>query len=300
MERYERIEKLGEGGQGKVYKVRRKVDGGIVVLKMINCADPTFAQLAEREIEIMQSCSHRHIIGFHEWFRHDGKSGSWVCLVMEYCAGGDLFGKFRNAVAERRRFAEDDLLRWIAQIASGLQYMHERDLWHRDVKAANVLFDGDGVLKLGDFGLSTKYSPQGHKTVVGTPFYFAPEIMLGQEYSSKVDIWNLGVVMLELVTFKQSPVNCEVLQDEKRPLRLMQDMIREGYSKKTAMLISSMLGRYPSDRPCAREILQQLDHGTTEGSLLEGQRFAEGEKQLRNALARMPGFGGTGPGAAAA
>eukprot|EP01065_Artemidia_motanka_P025416 TRINITY_DN30419_c0_g1_i1.p1 TRINITY_DN30419_c0_g1~~TRINITY_DN30419_c0_g1_i1.p1 ORF type:complete len:598 (+),score=91.26 TRINITY_DN30419_c0_g1_i1:139-1932(+) len=289
MDRYERIEKLGEGGQGKVYKVRRKEDGRVVVLKMINCADPTFALLAERETEIMRSCHHKHIIHFEESFRHEGKSGSWVCLVMEYCAGGDLFGKFRTAVQERKRFAEEDLHRWIVQTASGLQYMHDRDLWHRDIKAANILFDGDGCLKLGDFGLSTKYSPQGHKTVVGTPFYFAPEIMLGQEYSSKVDIWNLGVVMLELVTFKQTPVNCEVLQDEKKPERLMQEMIRDGYSKKLSMLIASMLSRLPCDRPSAREVLQQMDLG---GDTLDGQRFAEGEAQLRDVLAQLPGFGG--------
>eukprot|EP01062_Namystynia_karyoxenos_P039949 TRINITY_DN290_c0_g5_i1.p1 TRINITY_DN290_c0_g5~~TRINITY_DN290_c0_g5_i1.p1 ORF type:complete len:663 (+),score=165.21 TRINITY_DN290_c0_g5_i1:102-2090(+) len=292
MDRYERIEKLGEGGQGKVYKVRKKDDGRIVVLKMINCADPTFAQLAEREIEIMRSCSHPHIIRFEESFRHEGKSGSWVCLVMEHCAGGDLFNKFRAAVQERRRFPEGEIVRWIVQTASGLQYMHDRDLWHRDIKSANMLFGADGTLKLGDFGLSTTYSPQGHKTVVGTPFYFAPEIMLGQEYSCKVDIWNLGVVMVELLTFKQSPVNCEVLQDEKKPERLMHDMMRDGYSKKLSLLVASMLRRHPEERPSAREVLQQLDESD---SLMDGRRFTEGEAQLRDALAQLPGFGGARP-----
>eukprot|EP01061_Rhynchopus_euleeides_P037890 TRINITY_DN65200_c0_g1_i1.p1 TRINITY_DN65200_c0_g1~~TRINITY_DN65200_c0_g1_i1.p1 ORF type:complete len:676 (+),score=186.32 TRINITY_DN65200_c0_g1_i1:97-2028(+) len=290
MERFERIDKLGEGGQGKVYKVRKKDTGEIVVLKMINCSDPTFATLAEREIEVMKACVHPHIIRFEESFRHTGKSGSWVCLVMQYCAGGDLFTKFKNAVQDKRKFEEKQLVSWICQIASGLQYMHEKDLWHRDVKAANVLFDEHGVVKLGDFGLSSSYSPDGHKTVVGTPFYFAPEIMLNQQYTNKVDIWNLGVVMLELMTFKQLPVNVEVLRNDHFQQKIMQSIVKEGYSKKLALIIGSMLGKLPDDRPSAREVLQQLgneDDGVVDGPCRE---FNQSEHLLRETLASHPLF----------
>eukprot|EP01063_Lacrimia_lanifica_P012108 TRINITY_DN18718_c0_g1_i1.p1 TRINITY_DN18718_c0_g1~~TRINITY_DN18718_c0_g1_i1.p1 ORF type:complete len:661 (+),score=220.81 TRINITY_DN18718_c0_g1_i1:147-1985(+) len=292
MDRFERIDKLGEGGQGKVYKVRKKASGEEVVLKMINCSDPTFATLAEREIEVMKACDHPHIINFEESFRHNGKSGNWVCLVMQYCAGGDLFTKFKNAVQEKRKFSEQQIISWICQIASGLHYMHERDLWHRDIKAANILFDGEGVVKLGDFGLSSTYSSDGHKTVVGTPFYFAPEIMLNQQYSNKVDIWNLGVVMLELLTFRQIPVNVEVLRNDRMQQQIMASIEKEGYSKKLALIIASMLGRGPDDRPSAKEILQQLDEGT---SVMEGHErdFKNREDALREALLKHPHFGKT-------
>eukprot|EP01064_Diplonema_japonicum_P039033 TRINITY_DN9683_c0_g4_i1.p1 TRINITY_DN9683_c0_g4~~TRINITY_DN9683_c0_g4_i1.p1 ORF type:complete len:494 (+),score=110.16 TRINITY_DN9683_c0_g4_i1:72-1553(+) len=290
MERFERIDKLGEGGQGKVYKVRKKDTGAVVVLKMINCSDPTFATLAEREIEVMKACIHPHIIKFHESFRHCGKSGNWVCLVMEYCSEGDLFTKFKTAVQEKKRFDETKITSWICQIASGLQYMHEKDLWHRDIKAANVLFDDKGVLKLGDFGLSSSYSPHGHKTVVGTPFYFAPEIMLNQQYSNKVDIWNLGVVMLELLTFKQLPVNVEVLRNDRMHAKIMQSILKEGYSKKLAMLVCSMLSKLPDDRPSAREILQQITHEDDGVVGVPEREFRKSEALLRETLAAHPLF----------
>eukprot|EP00754_Rhynchopus_humris_P017958 Rhum_TRINITY_DN14588_c32_g1::Rhum_TRINITY_DN14588_c32_g1_i1::g.96137::m.96137/K08857/NEK1_4_5; NIMA (never in mitosis gene a)-related kinase 1/4/5 len=289
MDRFERIDKLGEGGQGKVYKVRKKDTGEVVVLKMINCSDPQFATLAEREIEVMKACVHPHIIRFEESFQHTGKSGSWVCLVMQYCAGGDLFTKFKNAVQEKKKFDEATLVSWICQIASGLHYMHEKDLWHRDVKAANVLFDEKGVVKLGDFGLSSSYSPDGHKTVVGTPFYFAPEIMLNKQYSNKVDIWNLGVVMLELMTFKQRPVNVEVLQDDQQPKKIQHSLIKEGYSKKLALLIASTLSKNPDQRPSPREILQQLTHDN-DGVADTDTAFVQNESLLRETLAAHPLF----------
>eukprot|EP00659_Diplonema_papillatum_P016409 gene16409-25157_t len=231
MERFERIDKLGEGGQGKVYKVRKKESGEVVVLKMINGSDPTFATLAEREIEVMKACVHPHIVKFEESFRHDGKSGIWVCLVMEFCAAGDLFSKFKTAVQEKQRFDEKTIISWICQI-----------------------------------------------------------IMLNQQYSNKVDIWNLGVVMLELLTFKQLPVNVEVLRNDKMQTKIMQSIMKEGYSKKLALLIASMLSRSPDDRPSAREVSQQLTYEDDGVVSVPSRDFGASEALLRKTLAAHPLF----------
>eukprot|EP01065_Artemidia_motanka_P002423 TRINITY_DN11159_c0_g1_i2.p1 TRINITY_DN11159_c0_g1~~TRINITY_DN11159_c0_g1_i2.p1 ORF type:complete len:667 (+),score=136.59 TRINITY_DN11159_c0_g1_i2:214-2001(+) len=238
--------------------------------------------MAEREIAVMRCIQHPHVTRFDESFRHQGRSGEYVCLVMEYCAGGDLFTRFCKAKQDRTRFAEAELMSWVAQACSALQYMHDRDLWHRDIKPANILFDAAGKVKLGDFGLSTTFSAKGHATVVGTPFYFAPEVMLHQQYSNKIDIWNLGVVLLELITFKQQPINVEVLRDHRIGQKIRDDVMSSGYSRQCALLVASMLSKCPSERPSAREVLQQLD--TFADGLLAGDAGPSCEERLREAL----------------
>ena len=271
MERYEKVEKLGQGGQGKVYKVRRKTDGGIFVLKTIKCGDNSCLRRAQTEVDIMKGVNHRHIIRLEESFEYRGAKDLYLCIVMDYCPGGDLYQLFRKVKkGQLKPFSEATLVKWITQIASALQYLHERDMWHRDVKTGNIFFDANGNLKLGDFGLSATYNIKGHNTVVGTPYYYAPEVMLGEKYTNKVDIWNLGVCVLELVSLRMQPINAEVLNDKegctialgtKTSSRIMKETIDRGFSKKFGILLCSMLSRHAADRPAAREILQLLCYG---------------------------------------
>eukprot|EP00659_Diplonema_papillatum_P014534 gene14534-22244_t len=313
MNAYEKIEKLGEGGQGKVYKVRRKHDGEVVVLKMINCTDNAFLKHAETEITVMKGLEHPHIVKMLESFTYKGTRHSYICIIMEYCNGGDLFQKFCKVKKERGRFDEQAIFDWISQISSALQYLHLKDLWHRDVKAANILFTDNGKLKLGDFGLSATYNSKGHNTVVGTPYYFAPEVMLHEKYTNKVDIWNVGVVVLELITLKQQPINVEVLCDQNNVKEKVMKLVTDrGYSRKLGMLVSSMLAKDAQERPSAREVLQQLcgsrrhsgqddsdtsaSNGSNKGAagqqddhLLMGENPRDAQtKELRQRLAALP------------
>eukprot|EP00754_Rhynchopus_humris_P034314 Rhum_TRINITY_DN15630_c0_g1::Rhum_TRINITY_DN15630_c0_g1_i1::g.161724::m.161724/K08857/NEK1_4_5; NIMA (never in mitosis gene a)-related kinase 1/4/5 len=302
MDKYEKLEKLGQGGQGKVYKVRRRRDDKLFVLKTIKCADDVYLKRAQVEVDVMQGVNHRHVVRLEESFEYKGSNSLYLCIVMEYCPGSDLYQLFRKAKKGLiPAFTEAEQTRWICQIASALQHLHERDLWHRDIKSGNIMFDSSGDLKLGDFGLSATYNIKGHNTVVGTPYYYAPEVMLGERYSNKVDIWNLGVTVLELLTLKMQPINAEILHDKsgagvmlgsKTARKIASIVAEKGYSSKFGVLLCGMLSRRADDRPSAREILQQL---ATDGSggtehLLSGEKGSGACADLRARLSSLPLF----------
>ncbi|KAJ9455061.1 Serine/threonine-protein kinase Nek3 [Diplonema papillatum] len=259
MDKYERVAKLGEGGQGKVYKVRSKTSGRELVCKMILCVDQETVELATKEAEVMGWLKHSNIIQYEGTFLHQGKAGLYLCLIMEYCSRGDLHTKMREYKHNKEQFKEKQAIRYLRQVLTALEFMHKSGFCHRDVKAANILFDANGTVKVGDFGLSTLMSPMGQQTVVGTPFYFAPEIMLQRKYTTKVDIWNLGVVFLELCTLRQRPANVEVLHSETSVLEdIQKEVLKHGYSRLLASLITQMLRRRPQDRPSASDLLAQV------------------------------------------
>eukprot|EP01064_Diplonema_japonicum_P013466 TRINITY_DN21016_c2_g1_i1.p1 TRINITY_DN21016_c2_g1~~TRINITY_DN21016_c2_g1_i1.p1 ORF type:complete len:405 (+),score=51.52 TRINITY_DN21016_c2_g1_i1:57-1217(+) len=286
MNQYTKIEKLGEGGQGKVYKVRRKADNVVVVLKMINCTERSYLKHAMTEVEVMRNLRHPHLVSLVDHFTYQGNTHKYICIVMPHYPNGDLFKKFCEMKSAKGRFSEPILIKYLTQICSGLQYLHGTDSWHRDVKASNVLIDAKGDLRLADFGLSATYSNKGHATVVGTPFYFAPEIMLHEKYTNKIDIWNVGVLLLELITLRQHPINVEVLCEKSETQKKILSMVTErGYSKMMAMLVSSMLAKNASDRPSAREVMQQLP--TCDTNLIQGDSSPQAQADLRSRLKEL-------------
>ena len=122
--------------------------------------------------------------------------GAWYQLSTAKVPGHDLFlplpskshtaSSVPQAKRKHTKFDERRIVKWMSQLCRALQYIHGRDLLHRDLKPTNVFFTAQDDVKIGDFGLSTAISTAGRRTVVGTPYYFAPELMLQQKYDSKV------------------------------------------------------------------------------------------------------------------
>merc|ERR1719229_729567 len=136
-----------------------------------------------------------------------GKQGTILCLVMEFCSGGDLRTLIRNRKDDGAlRFPEDQVLSLIAQIGLALRHCHMSGVLHRDVKPENCFFRTQGGdLLLGDFGISCSLDEQSMaKTCVGSPLYLSPEIVNQERYSWATDIWSLGVMLYEL-TMLQPP-----------------------------------------------------------------------------------------------
>ncbi|KAF0933461.1 hypothetical protein E2562_018556 [Oryza meyeriana var. granulata] len=134
-----------------------------------------------------------HVVALHAAFEDD----SAVHLVIDLCAGGDLF----SLVSARGRLLEHEAADLMAQLASALSSCHRRGVAHRDVKPDNLLFDGSGVLKLGDFGSAEWFGDGRPMTgLVGTPYYVAPEVVAGREYGEKVDVWSAGVVLYMMLS----------------------------------------------------------------------------------------------------
>ncbi|RNF01267.1 putative protein kinase [Trypanosoma rangeli] len=193
-----------------------------------------------------------------------------VCLVMELCTFGDMQGTIREA---RRHFVEVGshpitearIVSWMEQCASALAFIHERGFLHRDLKPTNIFFDNNKDIKIGDFGLAATVG-LGRQTIVGTPMYLAPERMLHQVYDEKVDVWGLGVVILELVTLQDQPINSRVLENPLVVESVVQQVTSMGFTAVLGGLLRDMLQRFPEGRPSPAAILCRLDAMTTTSS----------------------------------
>lgn len=275
MEDYEKLYRIGTGGQGKVHRVKHRKSGKEFALKQIQCRDNYEMNFALHEIKVLTQIKHQYIISFHDFFIHrDRYQQISINLVMELCECGDLSDKIRDMRRGRRgRFDEPRIVKWTMQICQALCYLHEQDYIHRDIKPTNIFFTSSDSVRLGDFGLSRRCETQGRKTVVGTPYYFAPELMQHQRYTNKVDMWGMGVVVLELCTLRERPINSQLLQGPSVLAEAEAEIVSKGFSPRLAGLCRSLMSLNPEHRPTARDILRKwspdldIGHGAEKAGL---------------------------------
>ncbi|KAG9328306.1 hypothetical protein JZ751_015038, partial [Albula glossodonta] len=150
MDKYERVNKIGEGSFGKAILVKSKEDGKQYVIKEIGIS----------------------------------RSGC-LYIVMDYCEGGDLF---RRINAQKGvLFPEEQILDWFVQICLALKHVHDRKILHRDIKSQNIFLTKDGTVQLGDFGIARVLNSTVElaRTCIGTPYYLSPEICENKPYNNK-------------------------------------------------------------------------------------------------------------------
>lgn len=195
-QRFTLIKTLGEGTYGKVKLAKDRNTGEEVAIKYIKKTkihDDVDLGRIRREIRIMSSLSHPHIINVREVFENKDK----IILVMEYAKGGELY----DYINDRHRLSEKEARRLYRQIVSAIHHCHENGIVHRDLKLENIVMEKDGCIKIADFGLSNYYSFNSTlSTFCGSPLYASPEIVNGQPYHGpEVDCWSLGVILYTLV-----------------------------------------------------------------------------------------------------
>ncbi|XP_058667737.1 serine/threonine-protein kinase PAK 1-like [Ammospiza caudacuta] len=122
--------------------------------------------------------------------------GEELLLVIEYMDGGVL-----SDIVSQTCLSEDEMAAISRECLQGLDFLHANDVIHRDVKSDNILLRTDGSVKLADFGLATQLTPEQSRrcSVTGTPWWMAPEVVTGQPYGPKVDIWSFGIVGIEMI-----------------------------------------------------------------------------------------------------
>lgn len=198
---------LGRGGFATVYLAENLRTGELVAVKRFH--PPSASRDARRKAEsslrraikeqrIWDGLTHKNIVSYKGCFF--GEQGE-LNLVAEYIPGCSL----ADHLSQSARFPEHMVARITVQIVAGLDYLHKMGVTHRDVKPANILVDPDGVIKITDFGVSSAVDvpTMTGNTLVGTPWYIAPEMIEGRPYSKSVDIWSLGCTVIELATGKR-------------------------------------------------------------------------------------------------
>ncbi|KAM4582047.1 serine/threonine-protein kinase 4-like [Fundulus diaphanus] len=189
------LEKLGEGSYGCVFKANHKETGEIVAIKQV----PVESDLQEiiKEISIMQQCNSPHVVRYYgSYFKN---SDLWI--VMEYCGGGSVSDIIR---IRNKTLTEEEIATVIHSTLKGLEYLHFMRKIHRDIKAGNILLNTEGQAKLADFGVAGQLTDTMAKrnTVIGTPFWMAPEVIQEIGYNCVADIWSLGITAIEMAEGK--------------------------------------------------------------------------------------------------
>lgn len=147
-----------------------------------------------------------------------------ICLVLEYCEGGELF----DYIVDRGRVPETDARRLFREMVCAVAYIHSKGFAHRDLKPENMLLDGMNRIKLIDFGLCASWKPSGVaqslKTCCGSPCYAAPELLAGHAYTgTAADVWSLGVILFAVL--------CGFLPFEGDSVRVITSKINKGLSE---------------------------------------------------------------------
>ncbi|XP_004858233.1 serine/threonine-protein kinase 4 isoform X1 [Heterocephalus glaber] len=189
------LEKLGEGSYGSVYKAIHKETGQIVAIKQV----PVESDLQEiiKEISIMQQCDSPHVVKYYgSYFKN---TDLWI--VMEYCGAGSVSDIIR---LRNKTLTEDEIATILQSTLKGLEYLHFMRKIHRDIKAGNILLNTEGHAKLADFGVAGQLTDTMAKrnTVIGTPFWMAPEVIQEIGYNCVADIWSLGITAIEMAEGK--------------------------------------------------------------------------------------------------
>ncbi|KAG8194177.1 hypothetical protein JTE90_002382 [Oedothorax gibbosus] len=249
---YEKIRTVGKGAFGTAVLYRKKYDDSLVIVKEINMHDLTASerQLAINEVSVLSLLNHENIVSYYDSFEEDGV----LMIEMEYADGGNLaqyLAQMKNPIEEK------EILLLFKQIVSALKHMHDHNILHRDLKTANIFLTKDGIVKVGDFGISKMLTTKqgGAITVVGTPYYISPEMCEGKFYNQKSDIWALGCILYEMAcqqkTFEGSNLPAlvnKIVKGQFAP-------VKGNYSPAFKQFIRDLLQKDPDLRPTAAEIL---------------------------------------------
>ena len=251
-ESYIPLRVLGKGAFGQAVLYRRPDDNSLVVWKETDLPkvsdeekDQTF-----NEVDILSLLDHDNIISYYNHFFDDFT----LYIEMEYANGGSMFEKIRD---HKTLIPEEECWWYFYQLMSAVGYIHANGILHRDIKTLNIFLTKSSLVKLGDFGISKilEDNTELAETHVGTPYYMSPELVRGEKYNDKSDIWACGCVLYELLSLKrvfdatnQLGLICAILEND------FED-VDDVYSKEMKAILNWLLEKDLQKRATAEELL---------------------------------------------
>lgn len=220
---YAKQKKIGQGASGSVYvaKINEHATSVIarrlykehngkcqVAIKQMDLRNQPRKELIVNEIIVMKESQHPNIVNYLDSFLQENTMELWV--VMEYMEGGAL----TEVIENNPQISEGQIAAICRETCKGLSHLHSQNIIHRDIKSDNVLLDARGCVKITDFGFCAKLTDQKSKraTMVGTPYWMAPEVVKQKEYDAKVDMWSLGIMAIEMIESEPPYLNEEPLK----------------------------------------------------------------------------------------
>lgn len=235
----------GKGGFAKCYEIIDNSRGhsyaGKIVSKKLVMKESQREKMTQ-EIKIHQSMKHPQIVGFHRFFEDDKN----IYIVLELCKKRSMMELHKR----RKTITEPETRFYMKQLLSGVQYLHENNIIHRDLKLGNLFLNDELQVKIGDFGLAAKIEFVGErkKTLCGTPNYIAPEILTKKGHSFEVDVWSIGCIMYTLLIGKP-PFETSSLKETYAKIKKCDYQLVVNISDQAKHMIALMLQSEPRSRP---------------------------------------------------
>ncbi|XP_028109149.1 MAP3K epsilon protein kinase 1-like isoform X2 [Camellia sinensis] len=246
-------DEIGKGAYGRVYKGLDLENGDFVAIKQVSLENIAQEDLniIMQEIDLLKNLNHKNIVKYLGSL----KTKTHLHIILEYVENGSL----ANIIKPNKfgPFPESLVVVYIAQVLEGLVYLHEQGVIHRDIKGANILTTKEGLVKLADFGVATKLTEADVNThsVVGTPYWMAPEVIEMSGVCAASDIWSVGCTVIELLTcvppyydLQPMPALFRIVQDEQPP-------IPDGLSPDITDFLQQCFKKDARQRPDAKTLL---------------------------------------------
>nr|VDC92952.1 unnamed protein product [Brassica oleracea] len=292
-------DEIGKGAYGRVYIGLDLENGDFVAIKQVSLENIVQEDLNTimQEIDLLKNLNHKNIVKYLGSL----KTKTHLHIILEYVENGSL----ANIIKPNKfgPFPESLVTVYIAQVLEGLVYLHEQGVIHRDIKGANILTTKEGLVKLADFGVATKLNEADVNThsVVGTPYWMAPEVIEMSGVCAASDIWSVGCTVIELLTcvppyydLQPMPALFRIVQDDSPPIPDslspdITDFLRQCFKKDSRQRPDAKtLLSHPWIRNSRRALQSSLRHSGTirymKGADSSSEKDGEGSQDVAESI----------------